>query len=80
MPLEMRPAWGKRMAEIIKPEGVLVALMYPLNDRSSQPPNTVSVPLFHELLDENFENIFLEDAIGHADRIGDEKMSVWRRK
>ncbi|KAI7848866.1 S-adenosyl-L-methionine-dependent methyltransferase [Circinella umbellata] len=80
MPLDMRPAWGKRMAEIIKPGGVLIALMYPLNDRSSQPPNTVSVSLFHELLDENFENIFLEDAIGHSDRIGDEKMSVWKRK
>ena len=80
MPLEMRPAWGKRMAEIIKPGGVLVALMFPLNDQRTQPPHTVSVPLFHELLDENFENIFLEDAIGYARCIGDEKMSVWRRK
>ncbi|KAI9265052.1 S-adenosyl-L-methionine-dependent methyltransferase [Phascolomyces articulosus] len=43
MPPHMRPDWGKRMAEIIKPGGTLIALMFPLKEKPQQPPFTLSV-------------------------------------
>ncbi|KAI9490332.1 S-adenosyl-L-methionine-dependent methyltransferase, partial [Zychaea mexicana] len=44
MPPTMRPDWAARMAEIIKPGGVLVALIFPLSDKGTpgKPPHTVS--------------------------------------
>lgn len=33
-----------------------------------------------DLLSENFDNVYLEDAQGHESRLGSEKMSVWKRK
>ncbi|KAI8137186.1 S-adenosyl-L-methionine-dependent methyltransferase [Fennellomyces sp. T-0311] len=45
MPPHMRPAWGARMSEIIKPGGTLVALMFPLIEKESQPPFTLSVDM-----------------------------------
>ena len=45
MPPHMRPDWGKRMAEIIKPGGTLIALQYPLKEKSKQPPFTLSVEM-----------------------------------
>ena len=35
---------------------------------------------YYELLNENFDNVYLEDAKGHESRLGEEKMSVWKRK
>ncbi|KAI7859153.1 S-adenosyl-L-methionine-dependent methyltransferase [Circinella umbellata] len=80
MPPHMRPDWGKRMAEIIKPGGTLIALQYPLKEKAKQPPFTLSVEIYHELLNENFDNVYLEDAKGHESRLGEEKLSVWKRK
>ncbi|KAI9479533.1 S-adenosyl-L-methionine-dependent methyltransferase [Zychaea mexicana] len=80
MPPHMRPDWASRMAEIIKPGGTLVALIYPLKEKPLQPPFTVSVELYFELLSEHFDNVYLEEAKGHGSRLGEEKMSVWKRK
>ncbi|KAJ8655314.1 hypothetical protein O0I10_009003 [Lichtheimia ornata] len=80
MPPSMRPQWASRMAEIIKPGGVLVALMFPLEEKEGGPPFGLSVDVYNELLGPNFDNIYLVDAKGHESRIGREKMSVWRRK
>lgn len=35
---------------------------------------------YDELLGENFDRVFIEDAKGHKSRLGREKMSVWKRK
>lgn len=43
MPPSMRPQWASRMAEIIKPGGVLVALMFPLEEKEGGPPFGLSV-------------------------------------
>ncbi|KAI9312796.1 S-adenosyl-L-methionine-dependent methyltransferase [Dichotomocladium elegans] len=80
MPPVMRPQWSSRMAEIIRPGGVLIALMYPLEEREGGPPFGLSEEVYMELLGDNFENIYLADARGHPNRIGREKMSVWKRK
>ncbi|KAI7880701.1 S-adenosyl-L-methionine-dependent methyltransferase [Lichtheimia hyalospora FSU 10163] len=39
----MRPQWAARMAEIIKPGGVLIALMFPLEEKEGGPPFGLSV-------------------------------------
>ncbi|ORZ03391.1 S-adenosyl-L-methionine-dependent methyltransferase [Syncephalastrum racemosum] len=77
---DMRPQWSARMAEIVKPGGTLVALMFPIVEKKGGPPFAVSPELYHELLDGAFELVYQQDAEGHEDRKGKEKMSVWKRK
>ncbi|CAG8571883.1 3983_t:CDS:2 [Ambispora gerdemannii] len=38
----IRPEWANRTAELISPGGILIALMYPLNEREDGPPFTLS--------------------------------------
>ena len=41
LPPKRRPAWGKRMGELIKPGGTLLTLMFPINEgkhHSARPP------------------------------------------
>lgn len=45
MPPEMRPQWGARMAEIIKPGGTLIALMFPIEEKEGGPPFPVTPEL-----------------------------------
>ncbi|KAI8078934.1 S-adenosyl-L-methionine-dependent methyltransferase [Gilbertella persicaria] len=80
MDLHMRPAWGKRYGEIIAKDGVLITLMFPLDVHEGGPPFTVSEELYHDLLDENFDLIYIKDAVGHSTRLGREKIAVWKRK
>lgn len=88
------------MAEIVKPGGTLIALMFPIEEREGGPPYPVTPELYvfcngiqtvsprilifwfryDELLGENFDRVFIEDAKGHKSRLGREKMSVWKRK
>ncbi|KAF7729878.1 hypothetical protein EC973_003612 [Apophysomyces ossiformis] len=80
MPPELRPDWAARYAEIIQTGGILVTLMYPLDDHEGGPPFAVSEQLYRDLLSPNFELMYLADAEGHKPRIGREKISVWKRK
>ncbi|KAI8379910.1 S-adenosyl-L-methionine-dependent methyltransferase [Choanephora cucurbitarum] len=41
MDLHMRPAWGKRYAEIMRKGGVLITLMYPIDGHEGGPPFAV---------------------------------------
>jgi len=34
----MRPAWAKRMAELIRPGGILICLMFPISNHVGGPP------------------------------------------
>lgn len=42
---DMRPQWSARMAEIVRPGGTLVALMFPLVEKKGGPPFAVSPEL-----------------------------------
>lgn len=42
---EMRPKWAARMAEIIKPGGTLVALIFPIVEKKGGPPFAVTPQL-----------------------------------
>ncbi|KAK9719761.1 hypothetical protein K7432_004588 [Basidiobolus ranarum] len=77
---DIRSQWGERYAEIIKPGGVLIALMYPLDEREGGPPFTVSIPAYKSALERFFDLELIDDCKSHPNREGKEKISVWRRK
>ncbi|GAN04199.1 thiol methyltransferase 2 [Mucor ambiguus] len=76
----MRPAWAKKYAEIIQKDGVLITLMYPLDDHEGGPPFALNEQVYNELLSAHFDLIFIKDAVGHPSRIGKEKIAIWKRK
>jgi hypothetical protein len=45
MDLHMRPAWAKRYSEIIKKDGILITLMYPIDEHEGGPPFAVNEQL-----------------------------------
>lgn len=45
MPLNLRPDWAKRYSEIIKKDGVLITLMYPIDGHEGGPPFAVDEQL-----------------------------------
>ncbi|KAI8987595.1 S-adenosyl-L-methionine-dependent methyltransferase [Mycotypha africana] len=79
----LRPQWAKRMNEIIAKDGVLITLMYPVNGQEEEggpPPFPLSEEIYHDLLADNFELMYINDAIGHAERFGMEKIAIWKKK
>lgn len=80
----MRLQWASKMAQLIKPNGVLIALMFPLNsekDALDGPPFPLSVEIYHALLDEAFDLVYAkEDCRSVESRNGHEMMTVWKRK
>ncbi|KAF9109096.1 hypothetical protein BGX27_008006, partial [Mortierella sp. AM989] len=77
---ELRPAWGRRMAELISKDGVLITLMFPLANHTDGPPFAVSEDAYHEQLDANFEVLLIDQCSSFKPREGKEKIGVWRRK
>ncbi|KAF9581080.1 hypothetical protein BGW38_002029 [Lunasporangiospora selenospora] len=77
---DLRPAWARRMAEIIPKDGVLITLMFPLGDHTDGPPFAVSVETYQSFLDANFDCLLIDDCTSFEARSGKEKISVWRRK
>ncbi|KAG0305969.1 hypothetical protein BGZ98_003196 [Dissophora globulifera] len=77
---ELRPQWGNRMAELIPKDGVLITLMFPLDNSSTGPPFSVSVEAYHQVLDSNFECLLVDNCTSVKAREGKEKIGVWRRK
>lgn len=83
IPPEFRKLWGTRYAELIKPGGVLIALMWPLNvDKIGGPPFVLTPEIYDEALGANFTRIYFKEAIDLKDQEahrGHEMMSVWLR-
>eukprot|EP00158_Paraphelidium_tribonemae_P001611 Partr_v1_DN24610_c0_g1_i1_m59915 putative Thiol methyltransferase len=52
---EMRQKWAERQAEIIKPSGQLLTIIFPLGDFENGPPFAVSVDAYKKLLLGNFK-------------------------
>ncbi|KAJ2484666.1 hypothetical protein EV174_002253 [Coemansia sp. RSA 2320] len=81
----MRADWGARYAQIMSPGGHLIALMYPLQKaeeaRERGPPFMVTEDSYHDVLDNNFELIHIDsNCQTHDTRVGEEIITVWRRK
>jgi hypothetical protein len=84
MPPELRPAWAKRMAELVKPaSGYLVCLEFPLYKglETGGPPWGLTSKVYEELLSERFEKIIhYKPGRTHPIGAGTDYMAVWRRK
>jgi methyl halide transferase len=76
----LRTKWATRMAEIVKPGGHLIALIFLVADHPHVPPYSVTPELYEELLSEKFEKVFIRDCPSFPTRDGREKMSMWKRK
>ncbi|KAF9426525.1 hypothetical protein BGZ94_006400 [Podila epigama] len=77
---ELRPAWARRMAEIISKDGILITLMFPIGTHTTGPPFAVSVDTYRGFLEPNFECLLIDDCTSFEARAGKEKIGVWRRK
>ncbi|KAH9326613.1 hypothetical protein KI387_006791, partial [Taxus chinensis] len=59
---QMRSAWAKHVAELIKPNGELLTLMFPVGNHEGGPPYAVSVPQYEKVLHPfGFEAISIEN-------------------
>ncbi|KNE63411.1 hypothetical protein AMAG_08543 [Allomyces macrogynus ATCC 38327] len=80
LPPAWRPRWAARMAELVRPGGTLVTLMYPLGDHLDGPPFAVTPDGYRELLCDAFDEIEVSDCESFPARVGREKLGVWKRK
>lgn len=88
LPPRLRSAWGDALAALLRPNGVLLTLMYPLIEgedvaRHEGPPFPLSREIYRKHLVEQtglFElEHFEEVSESHPSRQGKEGFSIWRR-
>lgn len=79
---EQRPAWAKQVAAIIRPGGILAALLFPQQRITPEgAPHPLPPEEIEALLRPNFEKLHLAPpkASGPG-REGNELLSLWRRR
>lgn len=83
LPPDMRNQWAERMAQLVKPGGSLITLIFPIGELSDVgPPFRVNFPLFHKLLEPNgFTPVdgprMLPDELCHPTREGKSGYARW---
>ncbi|KAG9454536.1 hypothetical protein H6P81_007440 [Aristolochia fimbriata] len=77
----LRPAWGNKVRELLKPDGELITLISPISDHVGGPPYAVSVAIYEEVLFPlGFEAVSIEDnEYAVETRKGMEKLGRWKR-
>lgn len=78
---DLRSAWARRIGEILKPDGELITLMFPISDHVGGPPYKVSVSDYEELLHPmGFKAIsIMDNELAVGPRKGREKLGRWKR-
>ncbi|PRQ46013.1 putative methyl halide transferase [Rosa chinensis] len=78
---DMRSAWAQKMRDILKPDGELITLMFPISDHLGGPPYKVSVSDYEEVLHPmGFKAIsILDNHLAVLPRKGREKLGRWKR-
>lgn len=63
LPRELRPAWAKRMSELLAPDGFLICLEWPLqkSPKEGGPPHGLSAELYEELLRKPGQEVEYDD-------------------
>ncbi|KAF9456877.1 S-adenosyl-L-methionine-dependent methyltransferase [Collybia nuda] len=81
IPPSRRPEWSRQMANLVKPGGYLITLIFPMDPLSDiGPPYSVRPSHYHEHLDGNFVKIIdRESKMSLPGRAGRERIAVWRR-
>eukprot|EP00834_Sanchytrium_tribonematis_P008869 NODE_1240_length_1659_cov_0.387179.p2 type:complete len:234 gc:universal NODE_1240_length_1659_cov_0.387179:779-1480(+) len=77
--LNMRKDWGLKMGEIIKKNGILITLMFPIDDHAGGPPFAVQPDHYQDVL-VDFNLISLENCESFKPRQNREKLGIWSRK
>eukprot|EP00258_Populus_trichocarpa_P013147 XP_002323714.3 probable thiol methyltransferase 2 isoform X2 [Populus trichocarpa] len=77
----MRSRWACKVQEMLKPDGELITLMYPISDHVGGPPYKVSVSDYEEVLHPmGFKAVTIVDnELAIEARKGREKFGRWRR-
>ncbi|CAL4928348.1 unnamed protein product [Urochloa decumbens] len=77
----MRPAWAKRMADLLKPDGELITLMYLAEGQEAGPPFNTTVLDYEEVLKPlGFVITCIQDNhVAVKPRQGMEKIAKWKR-
>ncbi|KAK2641608.1 hypothetical protein Ddye_023371 [Dipteronia dyeriana] len=78
---DMRLAWAQKIRDILKPNGELITLMFPISDHIGGPPYKVSVSDYKEVLHPmGFQAISIVDnELAVGPRRGREKLGRWKR-
>ena len=76
----MRNDWSKQMSNLLKPGGILIALIFPIDgERTDGPPFSMSPDLHQQLLSQNFKLEYLEKPKIEVENKDRKMMGVWRR-
>ncbi|KAG9446860.1 hypothetical protein H6P81_012988 [Aristolochia fimbriata] len=77
----MRQAWATRVRDLLKPDGELITLMFPVSDHTGGPPYSVSVADYEEVLHPmGFKAVSVVDnELAVMPRKGREKLGRWKQ-
>ncbi|KAK9288702.1 hypothetical protein L1049_017165 [Liquidambar formosana] len=78
---DLRSAWARRIQDILKPDGELITLMFPIDDHVGGPPYKVSIIDYEEVLHPmGFKAIsIMDNELAIGPRKGREKLGRWKR-
>ncbi|PSS24043.1 Thiol methyltransferase [Actinidia chinensis var. chinensis] len=78
---DMRSAWASQMKYLLKPDGELITLMFPISDYVGGPPYKVSVADYEEVLNPmRFKAVsIVENDLAIGPRKGREKLGRWKK-
>ncbi|KAI8536237.1 hypothetical protein RHMOL_Rhmol10G0240600 [Rhododendron molle] len=77
----LRSAWASRMQHLLKPDGELITLMFPISDHVGGPPYKVSIVDYEEVLHPlGFKAVsIVENDLAIGVRKGREKLGRWKK-
>ncbi|XP_038883535.1 probable thiol methyltransferase 2 isoform X2 [Benincasa hispida] len=77
----MRQAWGQQIQRLLKPNGELITLMFPIDDHVGGPPYRVSVSDYEDVLHPlGFKAVLIKDnELAIPPRKGREMIGRWKR-
>ncbi|KAL2919852.1 hypothetical protein HK105_200769 [Polyrhizophydium stewartii] len=77
----IRDAWAAQLANLVRPGGHALVMMYPLRPLDNEgPPFAWSVEQYCHYLEPNFSPVFIKECAGEGRRKGFQLLSLWRRR
>ncbi|TFK56081.1 S-adenosyl-L-methionine-dependent methyltransferase [Heliocybe sulcata] len=83
IPPARRPEWARKMADLLKPGGYLITLMFPMDQSKDTqgPPHYVEYEHYEEVLGDRWEKVLDEvPKNSMPSHVGRDRLAVWRRK
>ncbi|CAA0833330.1 Probable thiol methyltransferase 2 [Striga hermonthica] len=78
---KLRSLWATKVNDLLKPDGELITLMFPIDGHEGGPPYSVSIADYEEALHPvGFNATYIaENELAIAPRLGREKLGRWKR-